>query len=100
MCCSSKEGDNCVKLGHDVVVIKNIFQSRTGVFIMYRKFESSEPFFLYPVDSLQCDIHKVDRLGDNVHIARIQSVKCKYMLLPHHNQHIAIPVLHTMNSFV
>ena len=95
---SSKSGDNCVKVGSHFAVIKNIIQSKGGIFIVYRKYCCSGSFFMYPINSQQCDVYKLSELSEDVHVASIQSVRGKYMLLPYRNEHVAIPILHLRNN--
>ena len=96
---STKTGDNCIQVGCHIGVIQNIFKCKSSVYIMYRKFLSSESFFMYPMDSRKLGVYMVSRLSGDVDTVHIQFVKRKYVLLPYRNQYVAFPLLHTMNSF-
>lgn len=97
---SKKTGNNCVKVGSHIALIMNIFQCKSGVYIMYTHFLSSRPFFNYPVDSRHVEVYKVSRISDHLLIADIQSVKGKYVLLPYQNDHVAFALIHTsLKSF-
>ncbi len=95
---SSQKGDNCVKLetSADVVVIRNIVQYGTGIYVIYNRFLSSEAYFSYPLDSRRIDIFRVSRLSTDNLIADIFAVKKKMILLPYrNNHHVAFPLTHT-----
>ena len=93
---SSKSGDNCVKVGSDIVLVRNVFQSASGTYIIYNRFHSSESYFLYPLDSRHIDVYRVSRLSTNNKIADISTVTKKFVLLPCLNgDHVAFPLTHT-----
>lgn len=91
------EGDNCVRIRGKVVIIMNILRDSAGqIFIVYCKYRSQGAFYDYPMESTHIDIHQVETLGNRLHVADIQEVEGKYVLLPlTGNKEVAIHLLHT-----
>ncbi|PIK36345.1 hypothetical protein BSL78_26822 [Apostichopus japonicus] len=56
-------GDNCVKIGEEIVLARNFFVSDGTKFILYEKFCHKEIFFTYPLDSTKLGIFKIKLLS-------------------------------------
>ena len=96
---TNTKGDNCVRIGQSIAIVKNIVQCQLGIFIMYKVFSCGNDFFHYPLDSRRLDVHKVSLtdLSDDVLIANIETVVSKYVLLPHQDMtYVALPLMHTI----
>ena len=91
---SIKTGDNCVKIGHNIVILKKILQCPQGTFVMHSVFRDDSAFYTYPLDSRQLDIHKVSNISDDCLIADIGDIVMKYVLLAYRDQFVAFPLLH------
>ena len=95
---STKRGNNCVQVGSKCVLVRNVFQYKSGVYILYNEFLIKESFFSYPLESKNVGIHKVSSISNVPLIADIKSVKIKYVLLPYQKKHVAIPLIHLFQS--
>ena len=78
---ATSRGDNCILVGSEICVVKNIIQCESGVYFVYTIFKQSESLFDYPLDSRQLTIYKVSNLHDHLHLAPIESIMGKYVLL-------------------
>ena len=92
---STKRGDNCVKIGPSIGVVRNILQCNGEVFLVYKIFTQDESLFDYPLDSKVIDMHLVSNIGNQLQVVNITSVQGKYTLLPHHRKYAAIPLIHS-----
>ena len=65
------------------------------IFIVSQKFAGKRSFFEYPLDSSKLDIFRVGQVANDLIISPASLITTKYVLLPHHRGHVAMPVLHT-----
>ena len=86
--------NNCIRIGHKIVLVENIIQSQPGVHIVYRAFRPSSAFFNYPIDSTKILVEKVAALHNRQQVSNIAETG-KMVLLPYKDVHVAIPILHT-----
>ena len=87
------QGDNCVKIGDDICLVRNIISSGGESIVLYDRFHSKKAFFTYPVKSDKFGIFEVSSPGQQ-RVALASDICKKYVLLPHGVVHIAIPMLH------
>lgn len=88
-------GDNCIQLQSDIVLVRNIFHYMGETFVLYQKFRSSRPFFSYRTSSDGLGIWNVSRLDDQLKYTAIEGITNKCVLSPHTpNCYVAIPLLH------
>ena len=93
---SVHQGDNCILIGDNVGLVRNIVSENEGTekFILYEKFSTSRNFFTYPLQSMDLRVTKVSNLSGHLHVASAYSVVCKCVLLPFRNKHVAFPMIH------
>ena len=88
-------GNNCFKIGNDIVLIKNILLSQTDeTYIVYNLFLDNESFFKKPLDSLCLDIRMVSTLSNNLLVCSVSDLSHKCVLLPYADKYVAFPMLH------
>ncbi|PIK59062.1 hypothetical protein BSL78_04019 [Apostichopus japonicus] len=66
-------GDNCVKIGEEIVLARNFFVSDGSKFILYEKFCHKENFFTYPLDSTKLGIFKIKLLSGKLDMSDTQT---------------------------
>lgn len=88
-------GDNCIQIGNDVCLVRNIFVNNAGdTYMAYQSFTHKERYFTYPCESTFLGIFKVVNVGEELHIAHCREIVNKFVLLPLQNYYIAMPLLH------
>ncbi len=80
--------DSCVKIGGCICLVMNILQCQKKVYMIYREYEHMEPFFHYPINSIQLGIYFFDNLSPSLK-------RVEYVRLPHHGRFVAVHLLHT-----
>ncbi|XP_056608437.1 uncharacterized protein si:dkey-242h9.3 isoform X1 [Triplophysa dalaica] len=90
----SSEGDRCVKIGGCIALIDNILQSQDKIYIVYREYELMEPFFDYPLNSLQLGIYLVGQISSCLKTIQLFEHVEKYVRLPKQDKFVAVPLLH------
>lgn len=88
-------GDSCVKIGGCVGLVMNILQCQEKVYMIYKEYEHMEPFFHYPINSIQIRIYLVDNLSPSLKYVELNENVMKSVRLPYHGRFVAVPVLHT-----
>lgn len=88
------KGDNCVKVGSQIAIVKNILKYESGVYVLYKVFQQKCCLFEYPVLSSHLDVWKVSDLSDRLHTTPISHVIGKYVLLPHRGHFVVTPLIH------
>lgn len=93
------QGDNCILVGDNVAVVRNILSDIEGTekYIVYEKFNTTSNFFTYPLQSADLRVTKVSNLSGYLHVASAESV-CKCVLIPLRNKFVAFPMLHRFKS--
>ena len=92
---SCTEGNNCFEIFGNVALIRNILLTQCGkIFVVYDSFELSGPFFTYPLDSACLGIRKVSKLTGLMHVASIDHVTQKLVILPFQDDFVVLPLLH------
>lgn len=89
------DGDNCIQIDNSIAIVRNFFINKGENFIMYENFSSIRPFSSYLEDSSVFGIYKVKQLSGNIAVAPVSHISRKYVLLPHRNSYVAIPLLHS-----
>lgn len=87
-------GDNCVQIGNDVCLVQNFFVTNDDLYVVYRSFTHKENYFSYPCESKCIGILQVDSISENLQVSHSREIFKKYVLLPHRNWFIAMPILH------
>ena len=89
--------DNCTKAGNDIGITINILHKFSQVFIVYQKFCTVEPFFLYPCNSLDLNICKVSKVSVETFVCPINQIENKMVLFPiKADLYVALPLIHTL----
>ncbi|XP_050704307.1 uncharacterized protein LOC126989740 [Eriocheir sinensis] len=94
-------GDNCVKVGSNVGLIRNILTRKpcNETLVLFEAFNSVTSFFQNPLSSSDLDIYKVSKLSGNFDIAPISEILTKYVMLPYKkNKFVIIPLIHQYNT--
>ena len=94
---SSECGNDCIKVRDAYALVRNILSSENShdnTLIVYERFSRVTDFFMYPLNSSKLDIHLVDRLAGYYEVATVAEVTCKYVMLPHNNTFVIVPLLH------
>lgn len=92
---STGKRDRGVQIEQDIGVVLNIFESKTGIFLLCSIFESKSSFFHYPFDSVHLGIFLVSRLSQEIKVVNVNMVSAKYVLLPKDEDFVALPLVHT-----
>jgi predicted XRE-type DNA-binding protein len=88
-------GDNCVTLGNDVILIKNILLSGSSdTLLVYQKFTELTDFFTYPLPSSDIGIYKSSGLSHEVHCVNVTAVVKKNVMLPYMGDYVMFPLIH------
>ena len=91
---SLKNPDNCVQIGKEVCLIKNIlYKEKKGVKLIYESFLHDPSYFLYPLSSLKLGIHKVSLLSNYLKVCSLEEITCKYLRLPYKEKFVEIPLI-------
>ena len=94
---SSECGNNCVKVRDAYALVRNSLSSENthdNTLIVYERLSRVTDFFTYPLDPSKLGIHLVDRLAGYYEVATVAEVTCKYVMLPHNNKFVIVPLLH------
>ena len=89
--------DNCIKAGNDIGITINILHKFSQVFIVYQKFCTVEPFFLYLCNSLDLNVCKVSKLNVETFVCPINQIENKMVWFPiKADLYVALPLIHTL----
>jgi len=92
---SVQNGDNCITVGTDIVLIKNIIVKDSEIMLVYMKFFHVMDFFDYPVKSSHIGIHYVSDLSSELSVFRnFSEFYIKNVMLPYNNGFVVIPLIH------
>lgn len=91
---STRNADNCVRVGNQIAIIKNIIKLGSDIKFLYEPFNSVSEFFNLPLKSSDLGIHKVSDLAGSLETASFGDITRKYIRLPCCNYHVVIPLLH------
>ena len=93
---STKQGDNCIEVGHSIAAVQNIVQEEDEVYVIYIRFRHQESYYTYPCESSCIGTYKVRELCDNIGVGKLGCIKRKCVLYPESegNGLIAIPIAH------
>lgn len=92
---SNQEPDNCclIKSG-DYMIISEICQKSTNVFVKGQIFKSVGNIFAEPMDSRMLGIH-LCTINNSLVVADINDVICKVICLPYKDNFVVLPLIHT-----
>ena len=105
ICCDSihfsvRKSDNCVQVGLQVGLIRNIVKSGSDIKFIFEPFRTVSDFFKEPLPSSTLDIYVVANLkvGSNIAVS-FSDIKCKYVRFPYKNvrqkdRSVVIPLVH------
>lgn len=79
-------GNNCVRLGNYIGLVRNILRGKEQMHFVFQKFGVMVDFFEYPLKSSELGIFCVSGLEDALLVATVDAFMCKCLLLPC-NQH-------------
>ena len=90
-------GNNCIGVDDDVILLRNILVVNGEALLVFQKFLNCVSFFTYPLDSSLLGIYLVSDLTTEVFSRKLVAthLQRKYMMLPHNDRHVVIPILHT-----
>ena len=91
---TTKTGDNCVKIGSDIGLIKNIVSKKEKIFVIYQVFSKVGSLFDYPLNSQTLDIHLVWDLSNHLSVSSVENIVKKYVLLPDGENFAVLPLRH------
>ena len=95
---STKQGNNCILVGDKIGIIRNILspseQSHERV-LLFENFRNQNSFYEEPLQSSDIRIYQVGNLSGDIVAVNIKEVICKYILLPHRNNFVAVPLIHS-----
>lgn len=83
--------DGCVRFGGDICLLQNIIVDDNDVYIVYKRFQTSENFFTSPLRSSLLGIVVLGGLHDDVMSVKLSDIEAKCVLLPFREKHVAIP---------
>jgi hypothetical protein len=82
---SVKPGNNCIAMGNDIVVVRNIVVKNEEIFLIHQKFCERFDFFSYPLQSSHLGIYLVLYSKREMLIGSLSEFKTKYVMLPHND---------------
>ena len=95
---STRQGNNCILVGDKIGIIRNILspseQSHERV-LLFENFRNQNSFYEEPLQSSDIRIYQVGNLSGDTVAVNIKEVICKYVLLPHRNNFVAVPLIHS-----
>lgn len=87
-------GNNCVQIGSHIALVRNFCTIDQNDYVVYERFARREDFFQYPLPSSHIGVYKVSHLCSILEHTLVRDILKKYVMLPHGNAYIAIPLLH------
>jgi hypothetical protein len=84
-------GNNCIALGPDIVLVRNILVKGSTILLVYQKFCEVSDFFSYPLQSSQVKIFRVSCLSSDLSVGLLSDLRYKYVLLPHQDSFVVFP---------
>jgi len=91
---SVQAGNNCITLGTQIVILKNIVVKNSETMLIYQKFRVVEDFFKYPLKSSDIGINFVSDLSSKLFIGTLSDYECKNVALPHNSGYVVFPLVH------
>lgn len=86
-------GNNCITLGNNIAVVRNILKTDVDIFFVYQTFHEFHDFYTYPLHSSKIGIYLVSQLNSELFIARLCDFKKKNVMLPFKDSFVVIPLL-------
>ena len=95
---SVNDGDNCVLIGSDYGLIRNITRDPQDltVLLMFEPFMVVEDFFKRPLKSSDLGIVKVSRLSDTIRAEKVSDLVCKLYRIPYKESFVLVPLVHQL----
>ena len=88
--------DQCVMIGNDIAVVRNILFYDEEIHILYQKFRTLVDFFDYPLNSSTIRVHRASNLREALQVANLNNVQTKCVMLPYRDDYIIIPFAHAI----
>ena len=98
---TTRTGNNCILVNNSVAFARNFLLIEGSHKVVFQKFHSMEPFYVYPADSTLIGIYKVSRLSRVHSVASVADISKKYVLLSKEDKEnnsevfVAAPLLHS-----
>jgi hypothetical protein len=90
---SSSIGNNCIVIGNDIAVVRNILKKDSNIFFVYQKFLLRQNFYTYPLESSEIGIYQVSQLSSDLFVGSLCNFKKKNVMLPFKDTFVVIPLL-------
>ena len=91
----TKQGDNALYIDGNLFIVKNVVAIHQDVRLLCQKFNSTQSFFHYPVDSLRLKIALVKDLSPDLLDFGLADISSKVVLLPYRDGFVCLPLVHT-----
>ncbi|KAG7455521.1 hypothetical protein MATL_G00257620 [Megalops atlanticus] len=88
-------GNNVFLIGDETCCINNILECSDGVYVVYKEYSEKSSFFTYPFNSNSLNIHSITQTSNTLKCAKVSELRQKFVVLPHRDSFVAIPLLHT-----
>jgi len=91
---SVQAGDNCVTIGHDIAIVRNIVIQNGEKLLIYQKFQEKRDFYHYPCPSSRFRIYQVCDMRNELLVGNLNDFVTKNAMLPYNDTYVIIPLLH------
>ena len=86
-------GDNCVKIGNKIALVRNILVKDDNVKLLVEQFNNVNSFFDYPLQSSDLCVFHVARLTGDLQVVSSETIDFKYVMLPYEEGFVVIPLI-------
>jgi hypothetical protein len=94
VCISVQAGDNCVTIGHDIAIVRNIVIQNGEKLLINQKFQDQRDFYTYPCPSSRFRIYQVCGIRNELLVGNLNDFITKNVMLPYNDSYVIIPLLH------
>lgn len=88
------QGDNVVMVGENIFLIRNIVSDGDIVSLVCQRFSNKEPFYHYPLNSLEIKIALVKNLDHDLVLIPTTEQIVKGIMLPYENKFVCFPQIY------
>lgn len=92
---STKSSDNTFLICGNVCSIQNIIQCQDDIYIAYKQYKATNPFFTYPMNSRFLHIVTSSVIDSEIRFTKIVNISQKCLALPYRGTTVFIPLFHT-----
>jgi hypothetical protein len=91
------DADRYVQLQNgDIIAVQNVIVDSSNKYgLIFKRCKGLECFFSYPLSSRDIGIVKFGHIGSHLHYCSLSEVAKKYVILPHKQWFIGVPLIHT-----